>query len=76
MGLHLAEEASETGVQDEVDRRVRRSVGFKVMRDLHQEASAMEAERRGRPRLVSWLLVLVALVAAGGLAVVWLWYRG
>ena len=60
---------------DEVKRRVRRAVGFKVMRDLHRQAADMEAERRQRPRLVLALLALVALVAVVGAWLVIVVYR-
>jgi hypothetical protein len=62
-------------LREEVARRVRRAVGFKVMRDLHGEARAIEEERRQRPRLVLRLTVLIVMLAAAGLAALWVWYR-
>ena len=48
---------------EEVARRVRRVVGFKVMRDLHKVAEAMRRDDRQRPRLLLQLLVLTAVLA-------------
>jgi len=70
------DESHERQHDDPVAPRVRRAVGFKVMRDLHREARAIEDERRRRPRLVLALLVLIAAVAAAGVLALRLWYRG
>jgi hypothetical protein len=48
---------------EEVARRVRRVVGFKVMRDLHKVAEGMRRDDQQRPRLLLQLLVLTAVLA-------------
>jgi hypothetical protein len=48
---------------EEVARRVRRVVGFKVMRDLHKVAEGMRRDDQQRPRLLLQLLVLTAMLA-------------
>ena len=48
---------------EEVARRVRRVVGFKVMRDLHKIAEGMRRDDRQRPRLLLQLLMLSAVLA-------------
>ena len=61
---------------DAVTPRVRRAVGFKVMRDLHREAKAIEDQRRRRPRLVLALLGAILAVALAAALALTLWYRG
>ncbi len=53
---------------DEVERRVRRAVGFKVMRDFHKLADAQEREDQQRPWLLLKLLLIVAAVALAAFA--------
>ncbi|MFT5446545.1 MAG: hypothetical protein ACI9DC_001714 [Gammaproteobacteria bacterium] len=53
---------------DEVERRVRRAVGFKFMRDLHELANAQPREDRQRPSLLLKLLVTVVVAALLALA--------
>jgi len=77
MGRDVSEgNVDERAGDDPVAQRVRRAVGFKVMRDLHREAKAIEDERRRRPRLVLALVVLIAAVAVAGFLALRLWYRG
>ena len=56
----------QSGVKEEVARRVRRIVGFKVMRDLHGVAEAQQREDQQRPRLLLQLMVLVIVLAILG----------
>ena len=51
---------------EEVERRVRRVVGFKVMRDLHKVADEMQRDDEQRPRLLLKVLILVAVLAILG----------
>ena len=51
---------------EEVERRVRRVVGFKVMRDLHKVADEMQRDDEQRPRLLLQVLILVAVLAILG----------
>ena len=53
---------------DEVERRVRRAVGFKVKRDFHKVAHAQQREDRQRPWLLLKLLVIVVVAALLALA--------
>ena len=51
---------------EEVSRRVRRAVGFKVMRDFHKLAEDMQRADHQRPRLLLQLLACIALLAIVG----------
>ena len=55
---------------EEVERRVRRVVGFKVMRDLHKVADEMRRDDEQRPRLLLQVLLLVAVLAICGVLLV------
>jgi hypothetical protein len=48
---------------EEVARRVRRVVGFKVMRDLHKIAEGLRRDDQQRPRLLLQLLALTVVLA-------------
>jgi len=55
-----------TDPNEDVARRVRRAVGFKVMRDLNKVADEMQRDDQQRPRLLLQLLVLVVVLGILG----------
>jgi len=65
-----------TRARREVERNVRRTVGFKVLRETSEWARDVEREQRQRPRLLLRLLLLVLLAACVAGALVYLYYRG
>lgn len=62
--------------EEHVTRHVRRTVGLRVLRELHRWADGVEREQRQRPRLVAALLVLIAVVSAAAALLAWSYYRG
>ena len=53
---------------DAVARRVRRAVGFKVMRDLHKVAHDQQRDDQQRPWLLLKLLLIIVVLALIGVA--------
>lgn len=62
--------------EEHVTRQVRRTVGLRVLRELHRWADGVEREQRQRPRLVVALLALIAVVIAAAALLAWSYYRG
>ena len=57
------------------DRHVRRTVGFKVLRETSAWAQDVEREQRERPRLVLRLVLVIALAAVAAAVLTFLYYR-